>query len=598
MIKEKAEKIGLKQYRRRGDLTGRKLREYLPAMLITNLSTLLLGSVDGIVAGNLVGSDALSSINIFYPVLVIVASVSMVVSIGIATSLSTAMGKNDVAAVDHIKGVSLRIMIVMAVITGIVQIPVVWLVVRSYGLSEEMFRMTMQYAAGMMICTPLGIISTVGTYELQITGKMKVLMVLSVIEGVANLVFDVLYTGALKMGVAGAGFGTATANLIRCTLTVVYLYRFTDMFRSDTKKVSAADVKNILGVGVPDASYTLMFAFQSYLMMKILLAAFGTAGGVIVGVCTLCLNINNVLLTGIPASMRPLMGLYAGADDRAGLRILMRQGAMLNIVCVGLATLVIELRPEWFYAINGVHHIPEGGILSVRLYSIIFMVKGFDYLLRMYLSNRKDSKYATVLTVVGNATLPLFAFILWKAAPAPCIFLAYLATEITVFMMSYIRYRSWLEKDRKEIEENGEDIVLYMSVKPDEAVEASRELRRFAGENGISERISYRAALCMEEMVAYVKTVEAIGPIAGITEGKLDRGQDPGVEVMVRFKGKNEAIFVELDDGRCIALDKNESTQKIITDNYGLLKKLAKSVEYQYILNMNYTRFTFDNGRE
>ena len=65
------------------------------------------------------------------------------------------------------------------------------------------------------------------------------------------------------------------------------------------------------------------------------------------------------------------------------------------------------------------------------------------------------------------------------------------------------------------------------------------------------------------------------------------------VEVMVRFKGKDEAIFVELDDGKCIALDKNELSQKLITDNYELLRKLAKNVEYQYILNMNHTRFTF-----
>ena len=48
-----------------------------------------------------------------------------------------------------------------------------------------------------------------------------------------------------------------------------------------------------------------------------------------------------------------------------------------------------------------------------------------------------------------------------------------------------------------------------------------------------------------------------------------------------------------LDDGECIALDKNEETQQLITDNYGLLKKLAKTVEYQYVLNMNYTVFTF-----
>ena len=48
-----------------------------------------------------------------------------------------------------------------------------------------------------------------------------------------------------------------------------------------------------------------------------------------------------------------------------------------------------------------------------------------------------------------------------------------------------------------------------------------------------------------------------------------------------------------LDDGRCIALDEDQETQKLITDNYGLLKKLAKSVRYQYLLNMNYTVFDF-----
>ena len=617
-MEENTEK-GLLRYRRSGDLTSRKLAEYIPAMLITNLSTLLLVSVDGIVAGNLVGEEALSAVNIFYPVTVLVGALSVLVASGISTSLSTAMGKNDHAALDRTKAASMRITAVMAVAVGIVQIPVVWLVVRSYGLSEEMYRMTMQYALGIMICTPLGLVSSVGTYQLQIAGKMKALMGLSVIEGVSNLAFDLLYTGVFKMGIAGTGYGTATANLIRCALTVAYLYRCTDMLRSDTKKVSFAEVKSILSVGVPDASYMLIIAFQNYLIMKILLAAFGTDGGVIKGVCTLCFSITNVLISGIAGSMRPLMGLYAGADDKAGLHILMKQGSRLNLISAGLATLVIELRPEWFYAINGVKDIPEDGLLCVRLFALYFVLKGFDFLLRMYLSNRKDSGYATALTVIGNATLPLFAFILWKAAPAPYIFLAYLATEIVVFVMSYVRYRGWLEKDRKEIEENGHDIVLYMTVHPEEAVEASRELRSYAEKHGISKRIAYRAALCMEEMVAYARAAEAIDPIMKLIEGSeaekkftavvtmggtapwaekvmKDISDRLSVEVIVRFKGEHEAIFIELDDGRCIALDTSEISRKIITDNYELLKKLAKSVEYQYILNMNYTRFTFSEN--
>lgn len=53
------------------------------------------------------------------------------------------------------------------------------------------------------------------------------------------------------------------------------------------------------------------------------------------------------------------------------------------------------------------------------------------------------------------------------------------------------------------------------------------------------------------------------------------------------------AVFEMLDNGKCIALDRDSEIQELITDNYGLVKKLAKSVEYQYLLNMNYTVFTF-----
>lgn len=602
-MKEKS-KEGLLRFRRKGDLAGRKLIEYIPTMMITNLSTLLLVSVDGVVAGNLVGREALSAVNVFYPVTVLVGAISSLVAVGISTSISNAMGRNDAAELDHIKGASIHITIAMAIIASIVQIPIVFGMVRSYGLPEEMYRMTMQYAIGIMICTPLGLISTVGTYEMQIAGKMKMLMRLSVIEGVSNVVFDLLYMGVFKMGVAGAGFGTATANLIRCSLTVIVLLRYTDMLKSDTKTISLSDAKKILSAGVPEAAYMLVIALQNYMMMMILLDAFGTDGGVIKGVCSLCFNIANVVLSGNMSSVRPLMGLYAGADDKEGLQLLVLQGAVLNLGGVGLITLITEIWPEWFYAMNGVDDIPDGGLLCVRLYALVFVFKGFDSLFRMYLSNRKDSRFTTRLTVAGNVILPLFAFILWKTAPTPFIFLAYLFVEVLIFAISYFRYCMWIEKDREEIEENGEDIQLYMTVRPDEAVEASRDLRNFAEEHGINRKIANRTALCMEEMVAYVKAAEATdqekrdavrkNPKAGEDDDLYYKGSS--VEVTVRFKGKDSVVFVTMDDGKCIALDKDENKRKLITDNYGLLKKLAKSVEYQYILNMNYTRLTFDEN--
>ena len=79
-------------------------------------------------------------------------------------------------------------------------------------------------------------------------------------------------------------------------------------------------------------------------------------------------------------------------------------------------------------------------------------------------------------------------------------------------------------------------------------------------------------------MAAYAKTSQ--------------KNDNVNIQIMIRFQ-ENSAIFMMLDDGKCLALDDVKETQELITSNYGLLKKLANTVEYQYVLNMNYSVFTF-----
>ena len=564
----------LKEYRRDGGLTERKLREYIPAMMLTNLSTLLLLSVDGIVAGNFVGQDALSCISIFYPVSVLIGFCSVMTASGISTSLSRAMGRNDTQETNRVRGASLRIMILMAVVSSVVQIPLTWFMIKSYGLSQDMYVMTWQYAIAFMLCAPFSLINTVGIYQLQIAGKMKMLMHLSLLEGLSNLVFDLLFTGALHMGIAGTGAGSACACLLRFAATVWYISKKTDLYKGNKEKLTMSDVKEILGCGLPEASYSLILAFQNYFMVKILLGAFGSDGGVIKGVCTFSWSLVNVMINGIQGGMRPLMGLLSGADDRKGLGILLIQGMAVDLVCAGAATALVWIAPTLFYQIHGVDVIPENGLLSLRIFSLYFVFRGLNALLRLYLTNRMDSGYATWLTIAGNAILPFIAFLISVFASAPYIFLSYLLTELIVLAFSFTRYIYLVKKDHKEDETNGY-LVLYMTVKPEQAVEASRRLRQFAEENGISEKISYRAALCMEEMVAYVKSA---------------------VEVLIKFEGKHKALFITLDDGECIGLnDLDKDEEKVIMNNYAVLRKVAKKVEYQYILNMNYTSILLED---
>ena len=233
----------LDRYEMSGQLTRKKLIEYLPAMLLTNLSTLLLVSVDGVVVGNFLGEGALSSVNIFYPSTLLIGVISTLAAAGIGTALSVAMGNSDQKKLMRLKSASLRLIIIAAIFVSVVQIPIVSWLINSYDVSPEMKGLTWQYAIGVMIASPFGLVSFVGVYQLQIVGKVKELMYLSIIEGVVNFILDVLFVGVMDIGVGGAGYGTMCANITRCTLTILYLARRTDIYNSSGHRAGARGKK-------------------------------------------------------------------------------------------------------------------------------------------------------------------------------------------------------------------------------------------------------------------------------------------------------------------------------------------------------------------
>ena len=107
-------------------------------------------------------------------------------------------------------------------------------------------------------------------------------------------------------------------------------------------------------------------------------------------------------------------------------------------------------------------------------------------------------------------------------------------------------------------------------------------IQNYALENGYSLEAANRARLCMEEMVAYsVRT----------TENRKVRNQ-----IMFSFDDEG-VLFTMLDDGACIIFDEDEEKQRMITDNYALLKKVSKSMQYQYVLNLNHTILKFGNAK-
>lgn len=569
-----------KKYKRENSLIRFKLLEYIPTLIISNISTFLILTVDGIVVGNYVGADALAAIQIFYPIVVLLGVFSAIISYGTANTLSEGVVKHDFENLKHIKAAIGIVVRVSALLVGIIQIPIVFAILKSYNLDPALYAMTKNYAIGIMISMPFSFMASVGVCQLQMAGKMTILMIFSAIEGALHLILDILFVGKLGMGVAGAGMSSAIACIIRSILTMYYLYNKTDIHKYIGVKVRSEDVKSIVVSGLPEASSILVNAFQSYIIMRILLLAFdGSSGGIIKGVCSFCLSLVTIVISSLQGAMRPLLSVMAGSGDRLGLHNSMKIAFRNIFISVGLITILMQIRPEFFYELHGIKEIPEYGILSLRFYVIYFIFLGFNTIFRSYFVSRNDARFETRLTLIGNLTLPIFAYALYKLLSPPHMWLCYLFTTLIIFIINLIRYIILVKRDKANIGNREE--ILYFTVTPDKAEEASRDIGEYAISKKYPKKLANDISMCMEEMVRYAMK----------SQYKLH------IHIQIIIKLSDEkATFVMLDDGKCINLDENVEKQKLQLDNYEVIKKLAKSYDYQYLLNMNYTTFNFANN--
>ena len=567
------------KFKRKKDLIRLKMLEYVPALLISNISTLIILSADGIVVGNFLGSNALASVNIFYPVTVLLGAISAIVSTGTATCLSTYMVKNDLESLSYKKSAIKFAVIITMILVVAIEIPLVEVIISSYHLDANMHQMTMQYATGIMIAMPFSLISSVGLYQLQMIGRMKILFIFALIEGGINIALDLLFVGVLKVGVGGAGYGSACASIIRAILTTIYLYTRTDIYKNNKVKCRISDVIEIVRCGLPEASSILVRAFQSYIIMRIILLAFGNDGGSIKAVCSFCYTLTNVFISSIQGSMRPLVGLLYGEGDRIGLKNTMRVSMRLvGIACIAM-TIVVIYNPTFFYSIYGIHKVmPETALLALRFDALQYAFIGFNIIFRAYFASTNNYSFATRVTLIGNMSLVGFIYALYKLFPAPYIFLSEVMTAILLWLIFTIKYYYFDNLNKQK--ELKEEKKLYLTVNHEDAAEAAEYVKNFADENGIDNILSERVSECMKKMIEY--------------SVKSQRRLNIHIQIMVSFNDKGAKLVI-LDDGKCISLDENKENKDLAKTDYSELNKISSSHEYKYLLNMNCTTFNFNN---
>ena len=276
--------------------------------------------VDGLFVSNLMGTGALSAINLTAPVIQLVTAISTMLATGGSAVIMRKIGEHKTAEAKE----DFTSLILVNVLVGIIMCGLGYLtmdrIFSSMNLSPEVEGYCVEYLSRYLVFTvPILLMNNFTLYMIA-SEKAALSLVCSVAGGVLNMVLDYVFIAGLDMGIGGAAMATGMGYSVTA---VVGLFVFADkknllhfkkpVFRFQVLVNAASNGCSEMATALVTGIVTMMF---NWTMLRYV----GEDGVAAVTIIMYVLMFASSLYTGYSYGVAPMVSYYYGEQNREKLK--------------------------------------------------------------------------------------------------------------------------------------------------------------------------------------------------------------------------------------------------------------------------------------
>lgn len=298
--------------------------------------------VDGLFVSNLIGTDALSAINLTAPVISVVTAISTMLATGGSAVIMKKSGERKGREANE----DFTFLIIINVIVGLIMSCLGYLLMdtifESMALSAKVFSYCQLYLSRYLIFTiPILLMNNFTLYMIA-AGKSALSMVCSITGGILNMALDYVLIAVLDMGIAGAAIATGLGYSVTALVGLVLfsnknglLHFVKPACRIKTLINSAVNGSSEMATALVTGIVTMMF---NWTMLRYV----GENGVAAITIIMYVLMFATSLYTGYSYGVAPMISFYYGEQNHGKLKKLI--GMSLKIITViAVVTLVVSL---------------------------------------------------------------------------------------------------------------------------------------------------------------------------------------------------------------------------------------------------------------
>lgn len=239
-------------------------------LILGNLFQQLYNTVDSIIVGNYIGSEALAAVGSSGSVIGLLIGFCIGASAGAGVVISQFFGAQDKEGVKQSVHTTVAISIVAGLIMTVAGVLLTPFILRAMAPPKEVFSAAVTYLQVYFGGIVFSVIYNMCAGILNAVGNSKRSLIYLIIAAVANIFLDLLFVVVLKMGIIGAALATDISQLLSAIFILLFLTRTDEMYKVRIRKIRFYPglLGRILRIGLPTGIQNIVISLSNVIVQS------------------------------------------------------------------------------------------------------------------------------------------------------------------------------------------------------------------------------------------------------------------------------------------------------------------------------------------
>lgn len=243
-----------------------KLLKFIVPTYLTSLFNTVYTIIDGIFVSTYVGTNALASINIVYPIVNVLTGIALVFATGGSAVTALHIGGNRKKEADRSFSVSSFAAILLGCLVSLMILTNLSAILTILGATPVTIAGCKTYARWWLLAAPVVIGKELFTYFIRVDGAPTYSFITALSGGILNIVLDYILVGQMQMGIYGAALATILGLVLSFSMGIYYFIHKQKYLSFTLHNLSLREAMHCMIMVHPNLSINLLLQLQpSYL---------------------------------------------------------------------------------------------------------------------------------------------------------------------------------------------------------------------------------------------------------------------------------------------------------------------------------------------